>query len=177
MFKQLFEFPEKDRKAILRGCAKEAAPDVLTAHYEKHKGEWAPQKNGKEQLVKTGNMLRGIKSKKAPASLRKITVSKIKKANCYRISISLRQMVNGKNVYTYAQMGRAVSATGKTKFGRTKTVGLRGLNKSGLKQVKVNRVGRRMVCQSEPGDEKFFSARIETALRTYLTKMAKKAKK
>jgi hypothetical protein len=176
---ELFDLPEKDRKGIIRGVAREAAPEVLKAHYDKNKGSWAPKRDGGQQLVNTGNMMKGITSKKAPASLRKITVGKIKKQNnTYRISISLRKVVDGVNVYTFAQKGRAVSATGKTKLlGRTKIVGLKVLRKSGLREVKVNRDGARMVCQSEKGDEKFFSDRLAEGLRNYLTRKAKKVSK
>jgi hypothetical protein len=211
ILKQLFDFPEKDRKSILRACAKEAAPEILTAHYNRNVGNWAPPdpgyantaaKRGKGQLILTGNMHHGITAKKAPASLRRVVIAKGKSPNSYRISISLRKMVNGDNVYTFAQKGRGSHATVETKSGLKGNVSFKDLNKanmelsrayhqsgrsgsfrgfarkhSGFKSVNVERSGGRMVCQNEPGDENFFKDRIGEAVRKYMERKAKKAKK
>lgn len=201
-FAAILDLPDKAIKSILRTCAKEAAPEVLSDHYEKHKGEWPAKHDKKPQLVKTGRMLQGIKSAKAPASLRRITVGKLKKRNIYRIAISLRKLVNGKNVYSIAQLGKAHSATVTGRYGITRRISMQKFNaenrklNAGLKRARkqgfkgkrsefeskhrqnatVNRVGQRMVCRSEAGDEKYFSDRIEAAFAKYLARKAKGGK-
>lgn len=210
--KELFDLPEKEQKAILRAVAKEAAPEILKDHYDRNSGSWAEpdpayakskDKRGKPQLVKTGEMMQAIESRR-PHPCRKIRIAKSKKKpNTYRIAIALRKMVDGKNVYAMAQNGRASHAvqqgTGKKvslkalgvenarlseahaalrKAGRTK-MSYKAFQAANSKfgKVDVARSKQRMVCRNEAGDESYFTKRLEDAYKEYLRKKAKRAKR